>query len=104
MNTDLLVHKVILLKITQLCFRTLDVSVRAQVQQLLMRLKERPFELGRVVDAYGNCFYDSVLAQLRIKTLRVGLAQRAEHIRTYQGFNFTFSFTTAVIFIPNKSL
>ena len=78
--------------------------MRAQVQQLLMRLKERPFELGRVVDAYGNCFYDSVLAQLRVKPLRVGLAQRAEHIRTYQGFNFIFSYTTAVIFIPNKSL
>ena len=77
-------------------------TLRVEIWRLINRL-QLPFRIGRVVDSSGNCFYDSVIAQLERKELRVGLAERAADIRTHQGLNFTFLYTTAVISILNKS-
>ena len=77
--------------------------MRPQVEQLLIRLKKLPFELGRVVDAFGNCWFDSVMALLEIPELRVGLAEWAKDIETYQVLNLTFSYSAAVIVNFNKS-
>ena len=89
------------------CFRTLDLPLRPQVQQLLIRLKKLPFELGRVVDAFGNCWFDSVMALLDIPELRIGLAEWAKGIKTHQVLNLTFSLyccsKSVVIVYLNKS-
>ena len=59
--------------------------------QLLSRLKKLPFTLGRVVDTSGACWFDSVIALLEIPILRVGLSQRAQDIKTHQGYQYLIS-------------
>ena len=93
--------------IVKFCFRTLDLALRPQVKQLLIRLEKLPFELGRVVDAFGNCWFDSVMALLEISELRIGLAEWAKGIKTHQVLNLTFSLyccsNSVVIVFLNKS-
>ena len=68
------------------CFRIFANHLQVEVHKLLVALgRDKTYEVGRKVDASGDCCFDALLAQIKDPRIRATLLPIFDRITTIQG-------------------